>query len=268
MKRVSSNEDLPRRPSSSVSSFDEDESLAHEIDLYSEITPQKQSPATSSDSEYLASLQKRGLSPEQAYEVIGHLPENTPLGDRSIDYVTAQGIPFTNVTSSSGSSVVYLTEDKAYQFYDQKEVYEKVKTFPEHLPGFVKKISQHDNPRMVCWEKITPFKDAKSNPQIDIKKILAQAADALKSLHTQDMAHGDARLDNLGVNADHEAAWFDFDRFKKSASPEEQATDLDNFHQSLSFSSPETKKKPELPAPPPIVKQLASSPPWRAKSRQ
>ncbi|MEI6806091.1 MAG: hypothetical protein WCK49_06245 [Myxococcaceae bacterium] len=266
-----------RTLSSSASDFDNDDTLESEKKSFKQMTPnrpnasdafvtsEEQKPGLSpEDSIFLESLEKRGLSPEQAYAVIGHA-DNSSFSERSIDYVVEDKLDFNDLSASSGSSLVYLGDKTVHQFYDKKMVYDRVISFPENLPGFVKKISQDDTAKVVCWEKVTPFSKAKSDPNVDVKQVLVEAKNALFSLHELGGAHGDSTADNLGVDKDGHAAWFDFDRFKPNASYEQKEKDLEDYERTLGSNE---QKKSNLSVPPPSLGDLNLDPNLVCKSRR
>lgn len=119
-----------------------------------------------------------------------------------------------NLTDSSGSSIVILMSEKpyVYQLYLHRKTYEKIirnyERIKEHT-HLVKLLDVFPEYNVIKWEKIIPLTKTPFLQKIDI--IERELMIGLDQMHKYGVYHGDATLDNAGINSDGVYVWYDFD---------------------------------------------------------
>ena len=147
-------------------------------------------------------------------------------------------IKYIDITDSNGQSVVFITPIYVFQFYRNKEVFNKILRFiiihNNKSQYFVKYIKHFEDLNTIVWEKIKPIYDfgtlyIKSN----IKKIRRDIEYALEYIHQIGFLHGDCTLDNIGKNNKGNYVLFDFDLISNIG--EKDNTDFYKFEKSIKF---------------------------------
>ena len=169
--------------------------------------------------------------------------------------------------SSNGTSFVCIKSDipLAYQYFNNHSTSSKIYTIVSScdskikytiyvdnktyfcneydLFDFIPRIKNYIEPsNLIIWEKILPL-NALDNSRMkeliekNIIKLLWDIAKALHGLHINNIYHGDARIDNIGIKNEN-FILFDFDGSKKVDSLDTQimSKDYRDFVRSIKFN--------------------------------
>lgn len=185
-----------------------------------------------------------------------------------LDFITEQGIPFdeTKFASSNGMSCVIVPRDGpvVYQLYRSRETFDKIVAFCREIqlncetsgnPAckfLVKHRAIIDKYNCIVFDKILPLNgqfSAMLHLREDIKpfqafisarigKIREQIGAAVDFIASLGFAHGDVKLDNIGIDSDGDFVLFDYDGLSRKDGHEE---DLDSLEKSIRYWLSERK---------------------------
>lgn len=197
-----------------------------------------------------------------------HFGVDSRLVKPVLEFITEQGIPFdkTKFATSNGMSCVIVPKDGpvVYQLYRSREIFDKIVEFCREVqlncetstnPAckfLVKHRAVIEKSNCIVFDKISPLNEqfpAMLHIDDDIKpfqafvtahigKIREQIGAAIDFIASLGFAHGDVKLDNIGMDSDGDFVLFDYDGVTRKDGHEE---DLDSLNKSIRYWLSERK---------------------------
>lgn len=198
-------------------------------------TKNNRSPLAGATQSEIYLQQNLGLAPELADTILeGGFSTTNSLHTRVLEHLRSLNIQIREFHDSGGGSCVFLNDNSAHQYYETRPAFEKVKNFPANIEGFVQKTGIDEANSGIVWQRVRPLREVIGSLERDkLQDLIGQAHQALEHLHQAGYVHGDPRLDNLGVDSQDRARWFDFDRSKPSRDPADFEKEMREFQESV-----------------------------------